>query len=260
MNRRGSVRPWQTQASHGLFAATFIAFGMAGLLHGDFTPIWQPVSQGLPARQALAYLCALISLACGAGMFAPHAAAAAARTLLAYVTIWLLAFRVPSLLLAPAAQDSWSGWGETAVIVAASWTLYAELANDWDIRHLGVATGDRGRRIARLLYGLAMIPFGIAHFRYAGATAALVPAALPWHLAWAYLTGAAFIAAGAAILTGVCARLACVLSAWQMGLFTVLVWLPIVAAGSEDAFQWSETVISWSLTVSAWVVAQSYRR
>jgi uncharacterized membrane protein len=242
---------------HAVFALVLAAIGILGFVEADFAPIWQPVPKGVPGRELLAYVCAFVSLACGAGLLVRRAATLASRALLDYLLIWLLVFRVSDIVRAPLSQDPWSGIGETAVYVAAAWVLYARFANDWDLRHFDWASGEKGLRIARVLYGLSMIPFGIAHFTYINETASFVPAWLPFHLFWAYATGCAYIAAGLAIVSGVFARWAAILSAWQMGLFTVLIWVPIVVAG-PSSFAWSEFVISVALTAAGWVVAESY--
>src|SRR5262249_3754985 len=204
------------------------------------------------------YVCALISIACGAGLLWKRTSGTAARVLLGYLLLWSLVFRVPDVFRAPISLGAWYGCAESAVMVAGAWVLYTWFAPERDRQRFGFAL-DHGVRIARVLYGLALMPFGGAHFVHLQRPAQMVPGWLPAHLFWAYFTGCAFLAAGAGVLFGVFARLAAALSALQIGLFTVLVWTPMIRAGSMDAFEKIEFVTSIALTAGAWVVAESYR-
>ena len=257
MSVRGSIRI--ASAGHAAFAATMIGLGIMGFVTGDFTQIWQPVPRWVPARTAVAYLCALISLGTGIGILWRRSALLASRALLVALLIWLLASRLPNLFYErPLVLVAWT-FGATAIMAAGAWALYVWFANERDPAHPGLLAGAMGLRIARTLYGVSLIPFGLAHFMYLDATTVLIPNWLPWHEAWAYLTGAAFIAAGLAVAVGVVPRLAAALSTLQMGLFTLIVWVPRMAAGTVTDFQRGEFISSCALTAGAWVVADSSR-
>lgn len=247
------------RVGQAVFAAALVALGILTLIKNNFVAVWLPGPK-IPGREVLVYACAFICLASAIGLLWKRSAVFATRVLLAFLLLWLLLVRVPGIFHAPAVEGSWFATGETGVMLAAAWVLYAWLATDSDRKRLGFATGEQGVRIARVFFGLSLIPFGLGHFAYLKDTAAMVPQWLPWHVGWAYFFGCTFIVAGLAVLIGVFARLATALSAVQMGMFTVLVWVPIVAAGvPKDTFQWSETIDSFALTAGAWVVAESYR-
>jgi len=242
---------------HVAFAVTLIALGALGLIRGALTPIWLPVPGRLPGREVLVCLSAIVSLAAGIGLLWRRSAGSASALLLGFLLAWLLLLDGPLLYGEPGLQLTWAA-AKTSALVGAAWALYARFGEGGDARRLRFATGDAGLRIARSLYGLALIPFGLAHFTYLQRTVSLVPGWLPWHPFWAYFFGCTFIAAGLAMLLGVRARLAAALSAVQLGLFTVLVWVPVVIAG-PSASDWREFVVSWALTAAGWVVADSYR-
>jgi hypothetical protein len=51
------------------------------------------------------------------------------------------------------------------------------------------AEGQNGLLIARVLFGVALIPIGLSHLVYIKQSAALVPTWLSFRTEWAYLTG-----------------------------------------------------------------------
>jgi hypothetical protein len=164
-------------AGHALFAAAMIWLGAMGLSKGTFVQVWQPVPQWVPAREGLAYLCAFISLASGIGLLWQRTAAVAARVVFASLMVWLLALRLPNLFFeTPVVLVAWT-FGSTAVMVAAAWVLYIWFAGDRDRQRLGRFAGDTGMRIARALYGLSLVPFGLAQWGEFVVTCALTAGA-----------------------------------------------------------------------------------
>ncbi len=246
---------WKT-ASRILFALTMIAIGVAGLASDTFAPIWAGVPKTLPDRILLAYLSTFASLACGAGLLVRRWAGWSALVLLVFLMVWTVLFKVPFIIRQPLVEVSYQSTGENLVLIAAAWVL-----NVWCAKSRTFPAGGIGMRVSHLLYGLALIAFGFSHFAYLGLTAPLIPRWLPpSQLFWAYFTGAAYLAAGLAIVTGIAGRLGAVGSALQITLITLIVWGPGVAAGKFDVSNWQEPVVSWSLTAAAWVVAASFER
>jgi len=244
--------------SHAAFAVTLVCYGIYGLIQGDFTPPWADAPKSTPMREGLVYIGNIVSIL-AAGLLWSRTQAISARVLFAATLLWLLLIKMRYIFLAPTTEGSYQTWGETAVIVAAAWALYVEYATTWDRRRLGFAAGPNGLRTSRIVYGLALIAFGLSHFFYLQLTAPLIPDWLPWHEGWAYFTGATYTLAGIAIVTGVLARWAALLVAIQIALITFVVWTPLALSHTMTAFQWNEFVTSWLLTAAAWVIADSYR-
>jgi len=238
-------------ASRLFFALTMIAIGVIGLVSETFAPIWAGVPKSLPDRQLLAFLCAFVSLACGASLLVKRTAGFAALVLLLYFSAWTVLFKLPFIVRDPLVEVSYQSTGETLVLVAAAWSLYAGLAKGW-------MTGTIGLRIAGILYGLALIAFGLSHFFYLNMTAPLVPAWLLAPVFWAYFTGTVYLVTGFSLVTAIGARLGAVVAAVQIALITLLVWGPMVLAGEFTAMHWQETVVSFALTAGAWVIAAAY--
>lgn len=242
------------------FAIASASLAIWSLVYAHFA--WQSLPDWMPGREVWVYGSALVVLAASGGLFFARAALPSALTIGVYQAISAAIF-VPQMLPKPLGVDVWYPICEALTSFAGAWILYALLERQSRESVTPIA-GEGAVRAARILFGLTCVFYGWSHFVYANYTAGMVPAWLPGHLALAYFTGLAHIAAGLAIIIGLAPRLAASLEAVMMGLFGLLVWVPSFFAQPRPRWatppdhQWSELVVNMVLAASAWLVAISF--
>jgi uncharacterized membrane protein len=114
--------------------------------------------------------------------------------------------------------------------------------------------------LGRLFFAIGLGAFGILQFIYRDfvpGRAPAWPAGIGGRLVWAYVSGAALIAAGAAIIFGKKARLAAIVSGAMIFLWALLRHIPLAAAGPSFGLAWTNTGKALALFGGAFALAGS---
>jgi uncharacterized membrane protein len=238
-----------------LFAIGLLGLGVLALIYGDFALVWQPVPAWLPARTAVAYASGVLMLLLAAGLLIPASRTWTVRILFPYLILWAL-LKVPDVVTNPRVEGSWLGLGELTLLLSGGWTLFARLGGVPQGSPLSFLSGERGARLARILFAVSIVPIGLSHLVYVDATVGYVPHWLPFPRGWAYLTGAGQIASGLGVLFNVLPRVAAWAEAIQIAIYTLLVWLPAIVA-APTRLNWTAFFVSWIFGAAAWAVAQN---
>jgi|HubBroStandDraft_6_1064221.scaffolds.fasta_scaffold166468_2 uncharacterized membrane protein YphA (DoxX/SURF4 family) len=235
-----------------IYAAGAIALGLAGLVWGDFVPVWQPVPAGVPGRTALAYATAAALLLGGAALLYRRSGAAGAAVLTLIYLLGAALLHAPHLVAHPSHFGPWAGAAQQLALASGGLIAFAWAAK------ISTALKSRMNRIGALVFGICVFVFGVAHFVYPNETAALVPTGLaPGPLFWAHATGAADIAASLAIISGVQAKLAARLLSIMFVVFALLVHAPLLVADPTSHLHWVMNAVNLALLGAAWAVADS---
>ena len=234
-----------------LFALGFALLGALVLGRHVFALTWHPAPGAVAWRDVVGIVIGALMLAGGATLPTPRATRPAAIAIGTGILIQILVLIVPNIPRHP--ELLYESLGEQVVYIAGAWAVFSlsPPANGSTAKFSDV-------KAARIVFALALLPIGLSHVLAMNLTAPLVPSWLPWHVALADSTGAAHIAAGIGILAGI--RLAATLEAAMMSLFTILVWIPQLAAAPEKLINWSEFFSSIAISGTAWVIAGSVRK
>lgn len=237
---------------YGLGAVTL---GMPGLVFGSFAAMGLPVPPSVPGYQILAWASAGLLILAGLAINVRHIAGIASLALAAFFASWLIVLNLPDAWAHFTVWVSFEALAETMVMALGGVLAYAWTSGVGETRAAAIV------RIARPMFGLCLMVFGTSEFVYAAFTASLVPAWLPpSQLFWTYVTGAAQIAAGLALVSGLKARPAAfLLTAMYLG-FALIVHLPRLIADPSSPGRWAENGVNLVLAGAAWVLAETLLR
>jgi hypothetical protein len=172
---------------------------------------------------------------------------------------YVLVAQMPLVIVQPMGLSVRTVFFEALALGSSSLTLAATLP-----------PGDRGSQWNNVLdkliksgpylFGISSMVFGTTHFLVLAFIASLVPAWLPGHMFWAYLTGTAFVAAGISIVT----RWMDQWAAFMLGTMFALWFLILHSPRSVSATlthnpnvqnEWSSAFIALGMCGGSWIVA-----
>jgi uncharacterized membrane protein YphA (DoxX/SURF4 family) len=239
-----------------IYAAAAAAVGVL-LLARKFEYVWVPLPRWLAGREVLALAAGALMLVAAAGLAWRRTVARSSAILAFFFLSWLLLLQVPAIVAAPSEESLWAGGGQLITVLVGGWLLFdsSSPATEGPWRRM---RGERGTRMARWLYAVALVPIGLHHFFADAGAVEAVPAWLPFRAGWAYGTGIAHIAAGVAIVLGIVPRLAATLEAIMIASFIVLLHVPWVVGAPRDPLQWAMLFVALLIDGGAWIVAGSY--
>ena len=249
-----TLRALRTQTmvlGHLLFALGLAGVGILSLASGDFPYSWQPVPDWVLWRNYLAYASGLLLLGLGIGMLVKRSARPSTLFTTIYLAIWVVLLQSPHVVQAPANVGAWLGFCENLALVCGGWVLFLSFGEGPHNSRLRFLADPR---LPRLLFGLSCIVFGLSHFVYVEATAAMVPVWLPHRVFLAYLTGVGHLSAGVAILCRVVPRLAAILEASMISSFVLLLHVPGVFSSPGNRLQWTMLCVASALAGAAWTM------
>jgi hypothetical protein len=232
-----------------------IAMGLAFAVFHALAMLRRGPGPAMSVYDVLAFISAAILVSGGVLVNLRGPANVGAAALAAWFGLSALTQAIPPLVAGPMVMVNWQKLAELSAMAAGGMVAYALAPGVPAVRSAKLA------QAGVLAFGLCLLVFGASHFVYARLTASLVPAWLPpGQLIWTYVTGAAQIAAGAALLSNIRPRLAAQLLAAMYGVFAFLVHAPLILGAPSLRGNWDELCETLVLAGAAWVIADGVGR
>jgi len=242
-----------------LFFATSIAvFGAQYIRYGKFPGGLPPIPPFTPGAPMLAYLVGVFLIAAAIALVAKTKARLSAvliGALFCLCAAAMIALRTTAVLHDGTMRTRAL---EPLALGAAAWILAGVLPRERTESLSSII--DKLATLGRYLFALSMIVFGIQHFLYVTFLVALIPAWIPAHPFWIYLTGAGMIAVGIAMLLRQQERLAAICLGIMFLLWVIVLHVPRVLVHLHNGDELSSLFVALAFSGASFIIATAASR
>ena len=241
------------------FAISIAFFGAQYLLYSRFEgglPLVPPWTPGAPVLAYVLGVALILSALSIATLWKARYAALSLGTFLLMSFLFLHCLHASSIL--HNGTDRTRAF-ECLTLSAIAFALAGTLPSDSNFSAQGT-TANWSLLLGRFLFAISMIVFGAQHFMYAGFIATLIPAWIPVHLFWVYLTGTGLIVAGLSIATGILAPLASMGLGLMFLLWFLLLHAPRVAASPRNGDEWTSAFVALAVSGGSFLLASTFSK
>jgi len=242
-----------------LFAIGLVAFGAQYLLYGHYLGGLPPVPPWAPGGAIGAYLVGVFLIVSAVAIAAQWNAPLFAVLIGALFLFCVLVFHLQHFSDVIHKGNDRTRALEPLALAAAAFILAGTYASNSAKSAAWPTVSEFAVKSARLVFVFTLIIFGWQHFEYATYLATLVPAWLPFHLAWIYFTGAGFIVAGTCIALKILGRLAATVLGLMFFLWVVTLHSPRVYASLHNGDEWSSLFVALAMAGGSFVIASTLR-
>lgn len=250
-----------SRAGVWLLAFDTVAAGVFDLVWGGFDSAHQPIQafgDNIPGCEVMAYITGVWMVTAGLALLwrrsARTGAVALALIYLIFTIFWLprfynapkyLGFHIPVLV------GVFAGFGSQLIVAVAGALLYVSPTRR-DV------LWSRTILVARWIFGICSIDFGLSHLTDIRANLFYVPKWTPFGQEfWVILTGICFVLAGLAILSAALDDLAARLLALMFLAFNVVALPQFIIAQPRDHVPWGGYAYNLAAVAASWILADA---
>ncbi|MDQ2844144.1 MAG: hypothetical protein M3Y72_24510 [Acidobacteriota bacterium] len=234
-------------AGRASFAASLLAFGIQQLIYTGFIKGLELVPEWIPGHTFWAYFTGVALIAAGVSIPINKMSRLAAGLTVVIFIVCILLLHGPRISAIVHDGSERTRAFETLAMCSGALFLFGILPFE-----PGLRTWNRASKIAiqlgRFFLAISLAIFGLNHFLFARFIATLIPGWIPWHLFWAYFTGAVFVAGaiGTAFQYRVC--MAGVLVGAMLFLWVAVLHAPRVAAHLRNGDEWNSAFVALGIS------------